>query len=168
MTNEKNLKKLLGDDYEKFLVFRDTKWVGSFTIEQLMSNCMNDVFRPSASNSVYLVSKEPWESHPSGGCDPLYVGGSTQLRFRIGDLIADMLGFFPPRHHPGGQSLYDYCKRNSLSPLYLHIGWLDKCGCTECAEYYFWEELEPELNVRAPQRKCKHVGKGRYLSIVPR
>jgi len=167
MSNEKNLKKLLGDDYEKFLVFRDAKWVGSFTIEQLLGNCTNNVFRPSVSKGIYLVSEKPWSVRPSDECVPLYVGGSTQLRFRMGDLLSDMFGFFPPRHHPGRQSLYDYCKRNSLSPMSLHIGWLDKCGCTECAEHYFWEDLEPKRNIRAPQKKCKHTGKDRYLSIIP-
>src|SRR5207302_830702 len=53
--------------------------------------------------------------------DVLYVGGNTgdSDRFitRVGDLIADMLGFWGEQtgHHSGGIRLWEYCHKNRIN-----------------------------------------------------
>jgi len=174
MTKDEHLRELIGGDYEEFLAFRDTKWVGPYTIDQLLDNCLNDAFpKPPESDSIYLVSAKSWKSRPSQDCSPLYVGSTTgrsrRFRTRIGDLIADMFGFFQPEtgHSSGGQSLNGYCKRNNSNPKQLYIAWLAECRCIRCAELYFWEFLEPQLNFNRPPTCKQHFGKERYLSIIP-
>lgn len=169
-----SLKDLLGEDYEDFLVFKNTKWIGPFTIDQMLDSCLVDSLpKPPESHSIYVISKLPWTKRPSIECLPLYVGSTTgrspRFRTRIGDVIVDMFGFFQwdSGHSSGGISLHNYCKRNSLSPKKLYIGWLEKCGCTRCAEYYFWRDLQPELNRNRPPVCQQHKGKDKYLSIIP-
>jgi hypothetical protein len=61
---------------------------------------------------VYIVSRRQWSKTPTDAAEPLYVGGNTggAARFctRIGDLVADMHGFFGNEtgHHSGGITLW--------------------------------------------------------------
>lgn len=175
MSIDQNLRELLGEDYNEFLVFCDTVWVGPYRIDEVLDNCLNDGFpRSPESDSVYLVSARTWNKRPSQGCLPLYVGSttgeSTRFRARIGDLIAAMFGFFQDgaRHSSGGKSLYRYCKINNTNPKQLYIAWLARCGCRRCAEHYFWEDLKPQLNRNEPPFCGEHSGKQSYLSIISR
>jgi len=106
-------------------------WSGPFTIGELLKKCLDNSFpRPSESSGVYLISRKSWEGQPSEGCDPLYVGSNTgeskRFRTRLGDLIADMFGFFGTEtgHHSGGQTLHGYCMQEKMNPKELYIGWL--------------------------------------------
>ena len=164
MGRKNELKRLLGQDYEEFIAWKAAKWEGPFTIDSLLDNCLDDPHpSPPESNAVYLVSRKPWETRPGPDCIPLYVGSNTgkSPRFvaRIGDLIADMFGFF--HHSSGGQSLHSYCKKERLNPKRLYLGWVH-CGCMRCAENYLYDDLKPELNLVRPQRCRDHYGKEKY------
>lgn len=167
MAREEEMRKALGKDYSEFLAFRDLKWVGPFTIEKLLDNCLDDSFgRPPESRSVYLVSQKAWEVRPSDDCIPLYVGSNTgkspRFRTRIGDLIADMFGFYQIQadtgHSSGGRSLHLYCKDRDLNPKKLYIGWLRECNCVRCAENYIFDLLDPRLNIKRPPTCKRHAG----------
>jgi hypothetical protein len=129
--------------------------------------------------SVYLVSKKNWRKKPNDEptkeCEPLYVGSITgeseRFRTRIGDLIADMFGFYNNKkigHHSGGQALHKYCIDHKLNPKKLYISWLKSCSCHRCMENKIFDQLEDRprsldkkkrrlLNQKRPNRcKTKH------------
>src|SRR4051794_8723530 len=115
------------------------KWVGPITIGMLLDQVVAArPIMPPVSDSVYLISRKPWKSAPGASCEPLYVGGNTstseRFRTRMGDLIADMFGFYSSAtgHHSGGQSLNAYCKEDKINPKKLYVGWLERCDCRRC------------------------------------
>lgn len=88
------------------------KWVGPYLVDNLLDSFLIDGHpRPQEENSVYLVSLNGWNENPTEQCGPLYVGGNTgesaRFRSRIGDLIADLFGFYCEKrgHHSGGKQL---------------------------------------------------------------
>lgn len=117
-------------------------WSEPYTIKQLMESFHSeDQPWPPSEKAVYLVSQRSWENHPTIECGPLYFGGNTgtSQRFctRIGDLIADIFGFFDgdTGHHSGGQSLYWWCQETNTHPWSLHIAWATSAPwCARCAE----------------------------------
>jgi len=141
------------------------KWIGPIKVIDLLSNCLdNQQDWPPDDNGVYLISTSGWKNKPTVKCYPLYVGGNTgnTPRFvtRIGDLIADMFGFFNDDgthgHHSGGQDIYNYCSVNNINPKNLWIGWQIECRCKRCAEIQAYNELRPELNRRRPSNCMIH------------
>lgn len=96
-------------------------WRGPCKIGDYLDNAITrtpswDKLWPPSSNAVYLVSLKRWKKKPTRNCVPLYVGGTTgkSRRFctRVGDLVADLFGFYVPGHtghHSGGQSLHQWC-----------------------------------------------------------
>ncbi len=151
-------------------MFKDLKrdvqfmeWMGPYLIDVLLDSFLIDSHpRPPEGDGVYLISEKPWKGKPEIGCVPLYVGGNTgkskRFRTRIGDLIADMFGFFgdDTAHHSGGQTLHKYCMDKRVSPKNLYIGWLEKCKCVRCAENKVYDELQPLLNKKRPSRCREH------------
>ena len=116
-------------------------WVGPFTVGAMLKHCLDDDLpKPPASKSAYLVSEHRWKGKPTAACRPLYVGGTTgkseRLRTRIGDLVADLFGFFTDTtgHHSGGYKLHCYCREHKISPLALFIGWVLDAPCHRCLE----------------------------------
>ena len=137
------------------------KWIGPYTIDELLDSFLDSSrHRPPETNGVYLVSQKRWDGSPTLDCFPLYVGSNTgkskRFRTRIGDLIADMFGFFGTEtgHHSGGETLNGYCKQHQLNPKKLYIGWIIECCCVRCAEHQSYEQLKPSLNKKRPAR-CK-------------
>ena len=124
-------------------------WEGPFKIRELLRNCLsNEQGWPPASNAIYVISRKAWRINPGRKCDPLYIGCNTgdSKRFctRVGDLIADMHGFWDgdTGHHSGGQSLYKWCKKNAIHPGELFIGWgKRRPWCSRCAEIDVFESL---------------------------
>ena len=142
------------------------KWVGPIQIDALLdSGFDNDIPRPPLEPSVYIVSRSPWQGEPTPACGPLYAGGLVspghRFRTRIGDLVADMFGFFGDTgkkgHHSGGQSLYSYCREHQISPRTLYIGWAAHTPCHRCAEIALYELLSPELNKKRPPDCLVHA-----------
>lgn len=134
-------------------------WVGPIIIDELLDGAFNpNIPRPPLEPSVYLVSRIPWQGEPTVACVPLYAGGLLsnwpRFRTRIGDLIADMFGFFgevgKKGHHSGGQSIFRYCIANGINPRHLYIGWVQNVSCHRCAEIALYEKLSPKLNKKRP------------------
>lgn len=121
-------------------------WVGSYSIEEILRRSLdNRLPKPPETGSAYLVSARQWKRQPLAACLPLYVGGitgkSTRFRTRIGDLIADMFGFYGglTGHHSGGQSLHRWCIDQKKNPLELYLGWVRDCRCHRCLEVDLFE-----------------------------
>ena len=76
------------------------RWNSPFRVRDLLENCLD--YRkqkwPPEDNGIYLVSLNEWKNNPSKSCNPLYVGSTTgksaRFRTRVGDLIADIFGFY--------------------------------------------------------------------------
>ena len=167
------LREYLGDeDYNNFTAISNWTWAGPIKIHELMdSGIGGGAIWPHEFEGVYMVSARSWDRKPDETCRPLYVGSTGVLRKRVGDLIADTLGFFIEKngrmlavHSAGGQSLYRYCRAEKLLPRTLYIGWIENCSCLRCAEDFAIYWLEPSLNkINSP--KCKeHHGDHRYLA----
>ncbi|MEK7314368.1 MAG: hypothetical protein AAB065_07815 [Deltaproteobacteria bacterium] len=148
---------------------KQMKWIGPFQISKLLDNMMGNLARkiPPEDKSVYIVSLQHWEGKPTNKCSPLYVGSTTgkskRFRTRIGDLIADMFGFFVGKetgHHSGGQKLYNYCKEKFVKPQALYIGWLKTSQCQRCDEGKIYKEFNDILlNKNKPNRCDNHSEK---------
>jgi hypothetical protein len=142
------------------------KWVGPFKLRDLLENCINYKHPwPPEHNGVYVISRRTWVGKPSKDSMPLYVGSTTgqSKRFctRVGDLIADMLGFYGDYtgHHSGGESLHEFCRKNRINPLDLFLGWAEKCSCLRCAETIVFKRLSPKLNKKSPPICIEHKNK---------
>ena len=144
----------------------NSKWAGPFQIRRLLRDTHTRSFpRPPEVGSAYLVTRRGWRNSPAADSKPLYVGGITgrSLRFRtrVGDLLADMLGFFGTGrsngHHSGGKSLHRWCRRENVNPMDLHLAWVKRTNCHRCLEVNLVSELKPLLNRKAPAR-CKIHG----------
>ncbi len=147
------------------------QWIGPFKVKVLLENCMNKSQEwPAKDNGVYVVSKEKWRGEPKITNKILYVGGNTgkseRFATRIGDLIADMFGFYGggTGHHSGGRSINKDCKNENLNPLNLYLGWkkylIDPeskssrpANCPRCHERTLYDDLKPKLNKKKPS-KC--------------
>jgi hypothetical protein len=136
------------------------EWIGPFTINHLLDDFS---IRPPEDKGIYVISKESWSQQPTPDCQPLYIGSNTgaskRFRTRIGDLIADMFGFFvldTHGHHSGGKSLYGFCEKNNLNPKNLYIAWIANCNCVRCAENEVFDRLRPRFNKRRPNKCKKH------------
>src|ERR1700693_5122467 len=99
------------------------RWIGPFRLRDLLERSIDDDQPwPPEKKGVYVVSLQPWDSHPTKQGGILYVGGNSAEsgRFlrRVGDLIIDMLGFFDSEggHSSGGQSLWNHCNQKSINP----------------------------------------------------
>ena len=139
------------------------QWVGPFTIDELLDRMMESANqRPPEAKGVYLISQKPWNWKPTAECNPLYVGSNTgkskRFRTRIGDLIADLFGFFGEEtgHHSGGETIHEYCMEHRINPKELYIGWMKVVGCLRCTECKFYEQLKPSLNKNRPSRCNDH------------
>ena len=135
------------------------RWVGPITVDRLLDwGSDSSIPPPPLEPSVYIVSRLAWHNEPSVDCTPLYSGGLTsdspRFRARIGDLIADMFGFFgevgKKGHHSGGQAIFRYCIENSVSPRHLYLGWAEDVSCHRCEENRLYTKLSPELNRKRP------------------
>jgi len=136
-------------------------WIGPFRIGELFANCLDDKQQwPPPHGGVYLVSENKWKGVPSSG---LYVGGisgrSARFCTRVGDLLADMFGFYGggTGHSSGGQHVHDWCRRKKVNPLNLYLGWYVPVpdDCNRCIERKWHRDIRPELNRYTPPR-CEH------------
>jgi hypothetical protein len=141
------------------------RWVAPFRVKDLLERCLDYKNQkwPPDDNGVYVVSLKAWEDIPDKKCIPLYVGSTTgvspRFRTRVGDLIADIFGFYSDDeigHHSGGISIHKHCKRNRIIPLDLFIGWAEKCSCVRCSEIEIYKRLKPILNKKSPPACVRH------------
>jgi hypothetical protein len=142
------------------------QWVGPYKIRDLLEDVtIGALLIPPPANSAYFVSQFEWHSAPTPACVPLYVGGNTSsspvFRKRVGDLLADMFGFYSTArlgHHSGGQSLHAWCKAEHVKPLDLYIAWIEGTACHRCLEGRLYRELQPVLNQKTPSKCARHAG----------
>jgi hypothetical protein len=121
-------------------------WTGPFQIQTYLENSISrDInWWPPERDAVYVVSERAWTVAPEESAHILYVGGNTgeSNRFvtRIGDLLADLFGFFGggTGHHSGGQTLWEWCNANGVVPTKLWLGW-GTSDCARCAEKLLYE-----------------------------
>lgn len=124
-------------------------WVGPYKLRDLIENCMEeDQEWPHATKGAYLVSVKSWEGEPGESASALYVGssGENSNRFctRIGDLVADMLGFYDGNtgHHSGGQKIWEWCRKQETNPLDLYMAWKTHVQCVRCEENYYYDKFD--------------------------
>lgn len=129
-------------------------WRGAYQIGTMLKNCLNGEYPwPQETRGVYVVSRRGWRKTPK---HVLYVGGltGTSDRFltRIGDLIADVYGFYGSTtgHHSGGQSINKWCIDSNVHPSDLFLGWKTHVQCLRCAETQAYTEFSPLLNRKRP------------------
>ena len=139
-------------------------WHGPYQIRDLLEMAIDDDRdSPEEDAGIYVITRKAWRGEPARDADVLYVGGNTgkskRFRTRIGDLIADMCGFFGKEtgHHSGGQSLWRWCCHERVKPLDLYIGWNTKIHCKRCAEIEVYKNLRPRLNQKRPSRCAEHA-----------
>lgn len=131
-------------------------WVGPFSFRHLLEHCLNDDQAwPPPGRAVYLVTQRPWSMAPTRDAGPLYFGANTgeSDRFctRIGDLIADLFGFWDggTGHHSGGQKLYNWCKESNTHPSDLYLAWATSANwCARCAENALADLVAPNWAAR--------------------
>lgn len=138
-------------------------WHGAYQIRTYLESCVEeDHDRPPESSGVYVVTQKRWRTEPNHRSGVLYIGGNTgqsaRFRTRLGDLIADMLGFFGDStgHHSGGRRLWGWCRTERINPLDLYIGWQSGVECHRCAEIDMFRELKPLLNKNRPPKCTQH------------
>lgn len=138
-------------------------WTGPFTIQTYLDNAISrePVWGerwPRERDAIYVVSQHEWSGQPDERAHVLYVGGNTgqTSRFvtRIGDLLADMFGFFGEEtgHHSGGQTLWRWCNHNNVRPTTLWLGW-GTSECSRCSERFMFDTF-----ARAPKDDLEAKG----------
>jgi hypothetical protein len=146
------------------MLLADERWIGPFQIRSLLEHALDsDGIRPPEHGSSYLVTLYGWSDRPLSDSGILYVGGitggSARFRTRIGDLIADMFGFFTSTtgHHSGGQHLNSWCIAEKVHPLDLYLSWVEGATCHRCLEVRMHRTLKPQLNRVVPARCRTHA-----------
>jgi hypothetical protein len=126
-------------------------WRGPFQIQTYLDNAVSRdlVWQerwPRERDAVYIVSERGWDGKPDEAAHLLYVGGNTggSDRFvtRIGDLLADVFGFYGKEtgHHSGGQTLWQWCDHHRFPPTKLWLGW-GTSECARCAEKLLYDKF---------------------------
>ena len=139
-------------------------WIGPFRIDALLSRCTDEAQEwPPEDRGVYVVTRNAWVGAPTSDDEVLYVGGTlgTSPRFctRVGDLIADLHGFYGSAtgHHSGGQKLHDWCAASGVRPGTLYLGWRNYVHCARCSEAREITRLAPALNRNKAPRCHAHA-----------
>ena len=146
---------------------RTLRWAGSHSLRSMLGSVLHkNRPMPPDKAGVYVVSLQPWSGAPTTTHEVIYVGsntgGSTRFKTRIGDLIADVFGFYSIEgrigHHSGGRRIHKWCKSNRVDPLELNVGWaiMESSMCHRCLETELYDALAPKLCVRRPPRCKEH------------
>ncbi len=118
-------------------------WQGPHKIGDYLATVVHSPWqRPPEAAGVYLVSEKPWRGLPTEADRILYVSQAAYLRYQIGRLLCDLLGFTgddpSPREayqHKGGHSLWSHhCLPHQIEPVRLYLAWCAECLCLTCAE----------------------------------
>ena len=115
-------------------------WEGPNKIgDYLASVARNPWKRPPEKAGVYVLSEKAWRDLPKKADGVIYVGQAAYLRYQIGRLLVDLLGFTGDSEeayqHKGGHTLWShYCLPRQIEPADLYLGWCSDCLCLACAE----------------------------------
>ena len=134
-------------------------WYGPYQIAQLLTHTVGEgAWLPPDNGTVYVVTRTDQRVQQINPLpNVLYVGGITaqnRFRIRVGDLIADMLGFFSenlPTRHCAGPKVRCWCQLHGVNPSELYLWWKTE-GCPRCEEIIAFDELHPKLNKKRPNR----------------
>jgi hypothetical protein len=110
--------------------------------------------RPPEAPGIYVIPERLWAgSEPAKRDGVLYVGQSAYLGYRVGQLLADILGFTGDDpgysgsyYHSGGHQIWQHCLRHKPPAHLLYIVWYANCHCLDCAEIGLIASLDPPLN----------------------
>ncbi len=138
-------------------------WEGPHKIGDYLGGVAHSPWkRPPERAGVYVVSEKPWRDVPTEADKILYVGQAAYLRYQIGRLLGDLLGFTGDNpsseeayQHKGGHSVWaHYCLPRQIEPAKLYLGWCSECVCVACAEAKLLEMMSTSL--RRVKICCKH------------
>jgi hypothetical protein len=140
-------------------------WVGPYQIRKMLELSIGWKHPRRDTKTAYVITRSKWDDWPSPDSGPLYVGGTTgkNPRFwsRLGDLIADLFGFFTDdktsSHHAGARSIRKWCRHNEVNPLDLYLAWVKGNRCHRCLETELFERVMPELNKIRPPLCKLHI-----------
>ena len=136
-------------------------WTGPFKLGDYLSRVVKDPeSRPPDARGIYVVSERRWLAPPNREAGIIYVAQAPYLRYRIGQLLTDLLGFTgddraegEAYEHCGGHRLWHrYCLERGVEPLDLYFAWYSLCECLDCAEAKLVELVTEEW--RLPLRSC--------------
>src|SRR5271154_2527745 len=69
-------------------------WVGPFRIGDYLAKVVSGRdSRPPDAPGVYVLSEQAWNGLPDRRAGLIYAGQTHYLRYRIGQLLCDLLGF---------------------------------------------------------------------------
>jgi hypothetical protein len=151
-------------------------WEGPRYLKDWLSQpLLNRNLRPPETAGIYIVTERSWNGTPDVNAGVLYVGQTRYLRDRVGRLIAEILGFTTEisgysgsYYHNGGHCLWtDYCLKQNVEPLTLHVGWLLGCHCLNCAESELIKKFNPICNSQRGNLCHDHVPPLNLGIIVP-
>jgi hypothetical protein len=114
---------------------------------------------------IYIVTERSWTGTPQAEAGILYIGQTGSLRYRVGHLVAEILGFTNEApgsvfsyFHSGGHTIWtDYCLQQNVEPLTLNIGWTTKFECLNCAESELIRKFNPGYNASLGKICRTHV-----------
>jgi hypothetical protein len=140
-------------------------WMGPFRIDQYLATVVTARdSRPPDAAGVYVLSERDWKGMPDERANLIYAAQAPYLRYRIGQLLCDLLGFTgedpadgDAYEHRGGHLLWHrYCVARGIEPSSLHLAWCSPCKCIDCAENSLLE-LTRDGSGSALRRSCgKH------------
>jgi hypothetical protein len=144
---------------------KSLKWDGPFVLRQYLTAMLDmQGTWPSLAPGVYVVTMKPWKKHPTSDDGPVYVGGTGNLLERIGNFMADVLGFYGEGkdgtswvgRHSGAQSLWKSCHDEKKKVGDLVLGWAPtSIPCHWCMERDVFKLLNPKENrKRRVGRQC--------------
>jgi hypothetical protein len=125
-------------------------WAGPYKIGAFLNSVAHRPGeRPPEKAGVYIVCENPWKEVPAAADGVLYVGRAPYLRYQIGRLLCDLLGFTGDNpsgeeayQHKGGHALWShYCLPRRIEPANLYLGWCAECLCLACAEMKLLEMM---------------------------
>jgi hypothetical protein len=152
-------------------------WEGPHKIiEYLGSVASSGEKRPPERPGVYILTANPWRDLPTQKDNILYVGQAPYLRYQVGRLLSDLLGFTgddpspeEAYQHKGGHSLWSqFCLPRKIEPGWLYLGWCSTCVCVACAETKLLEMMitGPQMSrICAAHRPVLDLGQNCRSSI---
>ncbi|MGD0074692.1 MAG: hypothetical protein ABSD31_10170 [Candidatus Binataceae bacterium] len=133
-------------------------WQGPIRIGELGT----DLVRPPESQGVYVISETKWVKEPTNKDHVIYVGKAGTLRWRLGEIVAVLLGFGPSGelrylHGRARRIFHSNCHSDIAESAKLFLGWLEITSreCIDCEEAKLFDKFYPtgELNF-AKKPKC--------------
>ena len=115
--------------------------------------------------SIYIVTERSWTGTPQAETGILYFGQTSSLRYRVGQLVAEILGFTTETpgvagayYHGAGHRIWtDYCLQRNAEPLTLNIGRFTKFECLNCAESQLIKRYDPVYNATVGNICRRHM-----------